>query len=63
MLLNKRKVDAKSFQSKGSGNSVQCFVTEENNSLLENNRDKNKLNRFPLKIVREILGNGGETIV
>ena len=56
MLLNKRKVDAKSFQSKGSGKTVQCFVTEENNSLLENNRDKNNLNRFLLKIVREMEG-------
>ena len=63
MLLNKRKVDAKSFQSKGSGKTVQCFVTEKNNSLLENNRDKNNPNWFPLKIVREILGNGRETIV
>ena len=63
MLLNKRKVDAKSFQSKGSGKTVQCFVTEKNNSLLENNRDKNNLNQIPSKIVREIRGNGGETIV
>ena len=63
MLLNKRKVDAKSFQSKGSGKTVQCFVPEKNNSLLENNRDKNNLNRFPLKIVRGILGKGAETII